>query len=146
VQTTRYLSGRHTWESSGISTQREVPVVDPDIIRRLDVGQAAYLYRGGVTYLHVKPPAQPAAEEPLIRVRATPALPWAPPRPALPASRAGDRRPELADTRPLPTIQPAIESPPPAPPSPAIPKPSPAGEAEIFVLAFGKPLAKPPGK
>jgi hypothetical protein len=162
VATTRYLSGRHTWQSSGISTQREVPVVDPDIIRRLDVGQAAYLYRGGVTYLHVKPPAQPAAEEPLIRVRATPALPWAPPRPALPPpgpagtprrptpalppSRTDDRRPELADTQPLPVIRPAIESPPPEPPSAAILKPSRSGEAAALVMAFGKPLSKPHGK
>ena len=136
MQTTRYLSGRHTWESSGISTQREVPVVDPDIIRRLDVGQAAYLYRGGVTYLHVKPPAQPAAQEPFIRVRATPALPWAPPRPALPP-QGPPRRPELADTQPLPLIQPAIEGRPPAPQLPASPKPSPSPEGVVF-KAFGK--------
>jgi hypothetical protein len=81
VQTTRYLSGRHTRQSSGISTQREIPVVDPGIIRRLDVGQAAYLYRAGVTYLHVKPPAAAAEGRPaiqplpvLIRPRVTPAL------------------------------------------------------------------------
>jgi hypothetical protein len=30
------------------------PVVDPDLIRSLDVGQAAYIYRGGVTYVQVK--------------------------------------------------------------------------------------------
>jgi hypothetical protein len=58
TSTTRFLSGRHTWESTGVSTPRLVPVVDPGIIRRLDVGQVAYLYRGGVTYLHVTPPAQ----------------------------------------------------------------------------------------
>jgi hypothetical protein len=163
VQTTRYLSGRHTWESSGISTQREVPVVSPDIIRRLDVGQAAYLYRGGVTYLHVKPPAQAVADEPFTRIRATPALPWAPPRqalpqqapprgsaPALPPSRPDDRRPELADTRPLPRICPSVETPPPTPQPPPpphsapIPKPRPApDETDILVKAFGRPLAKP---
>jgi hypothetical protein len=59
--TTRFLSGRHTWEPTGASSARLVPVVDPGIIRRLDVGQAAYLYRGGVTYIHVKPPGQAPA-------------------------------------------------------------------------------------
>ena len=29
-------------------------VLDADIVRRLDVGQAAYVYRGGVTYVQVK--------------------------------------------------------------------------------------------
>jgi hypothetical protein len=33
---------------------RWAPVVDPDLIRALDVGQAAYIYRGGVTYVQVK--------------------------------------------------------------------------------------------
>jgi TraM recognition site of TraD and TraG len=134
VQTTRYLSGRHTWEPSGVSTQREVPVINPDLIRRLDVGQAAYLYRGGVTYLHVKPPAQPApaSEDLFTRIRATPALPWAPPRPALPRAiprrgpapalppgRTDHERPESAITQPLPQIQPA------------------AGEPTAFTRAFG---------
>jgi hypothetical protein len=154
VQTTRYLSGRHTWESSGISTQREVPVVDPDIIRRLDVGQAAYLYRGGVTYLHVKPPASATADEPLIRVRAIPALPWAPPRPALPdqapprrpapalpPGQEHHRRPELADTQPLPVIQPAIEAPPHPPDPPRPPATSTASRppgATPVLKAFGR--------
>jgi hypothetical protein len=31
-----------------------VPVLDADIVRQLDVGQAAYVYRGGVTYVQVK--------------------------------------------------------------------------------------------
>ena len=29
-------------------------MVDPALIRALDVGQAAYIYRGGVTYVQVK--------------------------------------------------------------------------------------------
>jgi hypothetical protein len=29
-------------------------VADPALIRRLDVGQAAYIYRGGVTFVQVK--------------------------------------------------------------------------------------------
>jgi hypothetical protein len=33
---------------------RDTPVADPAIIRSLDVGQAAYIYRGGVTFVQVK--------------------------------------------------------------------------------------------
>jgi hypothetical protein len=29
-------------------------VADPALVRRLDVGQAAYIYRGGVTFVQVK--------------------------------------------------------------------------------------------
>jgi hypothetical protein len=42
------------WSRQGSSGLKEVPVVDPALIRRLDVGQAAYIYRGGVTYIQVK--------------------------------------------------------------------------------------------
>jgi hypothetical protein len=43
---------------------RDEPAADPAIIRSLDTGQAAYIYRGGVTYVQVKrliaaPPALP---------------------------------------------------------------------------------------
>ncbi len=47
-----------------------MPVVDPALIRGLDVGQAAYIYRGGVTYLQVK------------RLVAAPAAVTGSPRPA----------------------------------------------------------------
>jgi hypothetical protein len=42
------------WSRQGSSGLKDVPVVDPALIRRLDVGQAAYIYRGGVTYIQVK--------------------------------------------------------------------------------------------
>jgi hypothetical protein len=42
------------WAHEGLSRAEGTPVVDPEIIRGLDVGQAAYLYRGGVTYVQVK--------------------------------------------------------------------------------------------
>jgi hypothetical protein len=54
VDTSRRYSGAGTWEDSGSSRTRLVPVLDGDIVRRLDVGQAAYVYRGGVTYVQVK--------------------------------------------------------------------------------------------
>jgi hypothetical protein len=165
VWTTRYLSGRHTWQSSGISTQREIPVVDPGIIRRLDVGQAAYLYRAGVTYLHVKPPAAAAEGRPatqplpeLIRPRVTPALPdqgpsrqvhpGRPPQalrlgqaPALPPGRPDRQRPEIEITQPLPQIQPPNESgPTPVHPPVASRDPAPPpDEPPAFTQAFGNP-------
>ncbi len=42
------------WGHEGLSRAEGTPVVDPEIIRGLDVGQAAYIYRGGVTYVQVK--------------------------------------------------------------------------------------------
>jgi hypothetical protein len=54
VKTSRHLSGHGSWEATGSSRAEAAPVVDSDIVRRLDVGQAAYVYRGGVTYVQVK--------------------------------------------------------------------------------------------
>jgi hypothetical protein len=122
IATTRLLSGRHTWQPTGVSTPKLLPVVDPDIIRHLDVGQAAYIYRGGVTYLHVKPPAHatprhphsPAARQPHT-VALHPHAPAAihPPAPA---------------RRPLPSAQPATPTSqgqiPRRGPVPALPPPS----------------------
>jgi len=54
VDTSRRFSGAGPWDGAGSSRTRLVPVLDADIVRRLDVGQVAYLYRGGVTYLQIK--------------------------------------------------------------------------------------------
>jgi hypothetical protein len=54
VDTTRQLTGRLRWSRSGSSRLHQVPVADPDLIRSLDVGQAAYIFRGGVTFTQVK--------------------------------------------------------------------------------------------
>ncbi len=54
TQTMRRLRRFPVWAHQGSSRLRDVPVVDPDLIRRLDVGQAAYIYRAGVTYVQVK--------------------------------------------------------------------------------------------
>jgi len=69
-------------------------VVDPALIRALDVGQAAYIYRGGVTYVQVKrlvapPAALPKPGVTSLRPTAAPAAAQQPephphPRPALP--------------------------------------------------------------
>ena len=54
TETTRRLLGVPLWSHQGSSRLRPAPVVDPALIRNLDVGQAAYIYRGGVTYVQVK--------------------------------------------------------------------------------------------
>jgi hypothetical protein len=72
VDTARRLTGWLRWSQTGSSQLRLVPVADPELVRGLDTGQAAYLYRGGVTFTQVKrlvagPAALPA--EP-VQVRA----------------------------------------------------------------------------
>src|SRR6266702_3911630 len=54
TDTTRRLLGVPVWAHQGTSRIRQVQVVDPALIRALDVGQAGYIYRGGVTYIQVK--------------------------------------------------------------------------------------------
>ncbi len=54
VDSTWQLTGRLRWSRTGTSRVAPAPVADPDLIRGLDVGQAAYLYRGGVTYVQIK--------------------------------------------------------------------------------------------
>jgi hypothetical protein len=72
------------WSGEGSSQVRLMPVLDPDIVRGLGVGQAAYVHQGGVTYVQVKRlVAAPAA---LPRAAARHAAPPAPPPPA--AARA----------------------------------------------------------
>jgi hypothetical protein len=54
VDSVRRLTGTPAWTDEGTSRVLRTPVVDPDLVRRLDVGQAAYVYRGGVTFVQVK--------------------------------------------------------------------------------------------
>ncbi len=54
VDTVRQLGRFPVWRHRGSSRVTDVPVVDSALIRGLDVGQAAYIYRGGVTYVQVK--------------------------------------------------------------------------------------------
>jgi len=54
LDTSRRLLGVPRWGREGSSRVREAPVADPALIRALDVGQAAYIYRGGVTFVQVK--------------------------------------------------------------------------------------------
>ncbi|HEY0933874.1 MAG TPA: hypothetical protein VGD91_09035, partial [Trebonia sp.] len=54
LDTTRRFSGAGPWQDDGLSRTRLEPVLDGDLVRRLDVGQVGYVYRGGVTFLQVK--------------------------------------------------------------------------------------------
>jgi hypothetical protein len=65
IDTTRRLMGAALWSYEGSSRLRHTPVLDPDVVRALDVGQAAYIHRGGVTFVQVKRlTAAPAALAP----------------------------------------------------------------------------------
>ena len=48
------MIGTALWGHEGSSRVRDAPVADPAIIRSLSVGQTAYIYRGGVTFIQVK--------------------------------------------------------------------------------------------
>jgi len=71
LETSRRLTGVPRWGHEGSSRVGAAPVADPALIRRLDVGQAAYIYRGGVTFVQVKrlvaAPAALAAPVPVQR-------------------------------------------------------------------------------
>jgi len=54
VDTTRRFDGAGAWSDDGLSRARPAPVLDGDIVRRLEVGQVAYVYRGGVTFVQIK--------------------------------------------------------------------------------------------
>jgi hypothetical protein len=54
VDTSRHVLGAALWAHEGSSRMRDEPVADPALIRSLDTGQAAYIYRGGVTYVQIK--------------------------------------------------------------------------------------------
>jgi hypothetical protein len=78
---------------------RDEPVADPSLIRSLDTGQAAYLYRGEVTFVQIK------------RLVAAPAaLPREPPPAAADADGGPGAATHLAGPAP-PTGPPAIPLP-----------------------------------
>jgi hypothetical protein len=80
VETARRLTGWLRWSRTGTSQLHLVPVADPELVRGLDTGQAAYLYRGGVTFTQVKRLVAGSAA-----LLAEPAQPRAPTQAAEPA-------------------------------------------------------------
>jgi hypothetical protein len=92
TDTSRRVLGAALWGHQGSSRVRDTPVADPAIIRSLDTGQAAYIYRGDVTFIQIKRLiAAPAA------LAAEPAAAWdaggGPTMPAHPAAPAADTKP-----------------------------------------------------
>ena len=120
VDTSRRFDGEGPWSDAGSSRTRLVPVLDADIVRQLEVGQAAYVYRGGVTYVQVKrlTGRQAALAPAVVRDRAD-----------------GAGRGE-APTVPLPLGWPAPFTGPP-PPAPGLPGMVLPDASEVLDEAFG---------
>jgi hypothetical protein len=95
TETTRQLIRMPVWSRRGTSRLRPEPVVDPALIRGLDVGQAAYIHRGGVTYVQVK------------RLVTAPAALRAAGTGATPARKAAAARATPAQARPAAVHRPA---------------------------------------
>ena len=93
VDSSRQLTGRLRWSRAGTSRLQDRMIADPALIRVLDAGQVAYLYRGGVTYTLVKRlitgPAELAARIAPLTGRARDQAAAARP-PDRPARRAGE--------------------------------------------------------
>jgi hypothetical protein len=134
TDTSRRLRRARVWAEEGQGRTTLAPVADPALIRALDTGQVAYLYRGGVTYLQVKrlvgsPPALPAASPP--------------PSPAAvsqdPVARPAVAPPVWATRAAGPVWPlPAARSPAPAPlPAPVPDAGRPAGLTAFLDAAFG---------
>ena len=81
LETAHKLIG-NTWGDEGTTRLQRAWTADPDLIRRLDVGQACYIHRGAATFVQVaRPQPSPLTLLP-ARLPAEPAarLPAAPPR------------------------------------------------------------------
>jgi hypothetical protein len=146
VHTTRTLRRYPVWSHRGSSQAAQVPVADPNLIRRLDVGQVGYIYRGGVTYIQVKrlvaapeavaaaPVAAPAAVTPVS----------APPVAVPPATVTPVAVTPVAVT-PV-AVTPAAVPPVAVTPATVTPVGAPAGVTPVPPAAATRPLAdaKPP--
>jgi hypothetical protein len=97
TETTRRLIQMPVWSHRGTSRLRLEPVVDPALIRGLDVGQAGYIYRGGVSYVQVKRLVTAPAALPEPAARATP------------AGRATPASAHRPAPRPLPDASPLLD-------------------------------------
>ncbi|HTR94746.1 MAG TPA: hypothetical protein VMI73_23700 [Trebonia sp.] len=54
VDTSRRMAGAGPWDDEGLSRAGTAPVLDGDLVRRLEVGQVCYVYRNGATFLQIK--------------------------------------------------------------------------------------------
>ena len=60
----------NAWGDEGLTREQQAWVADPDLIRRLDIGQACYIHRGAATFVQVarstpSPLSLPAAQVPV---------------------------------------------------------------------------------
>ena len=83
LETAHKLIG-NSWGDEGTTREQRAWTADPDIIRRLTVGQACYIHRGAATFVQV---ARPAASPLTLLPPPAPA----PPPPPAPAARAPAR-------------------------------------------------------
>jgi hypothetical protein len=102
ADTARQVLRVPVWRRDGVSRMRQAPVADPALVRSLGVGQAAYIYRGGVTFVQVKRlVAAPAAVTARAAADGWPPRP-APARASPPAGPAGGGEPaQPPDAGPL---------------------------------------------
>jgi len=93
LESVHELIGHH-WGKEGTTREQRASTADPDIIRRLKVGQACYIHRGAATFVQVArpkpspltilpPPAQPVIQLPGPRDEPAPG-PWQRPPPGPP--------------------------------------------------------------
>jgi Helicase HerA, central domain len=79
LETAHKLTGA-TWGDEGTTRQQRALVADPEIIRRLQVGQACYIHHGAATFVQVaRPKASPLTLTP-APAPARPAMPVPAPR------------------------------------------------------------------
>ena len=143
------------WSDEGSSRVQLMPVVDPDLVRGLGVGQAAYVYQGGATYVQVKrlvaaPAALPRAgrrtQLPVPRPAADDTLPMA----AAGIPYAGGADPGRPDAGAPDPGAPAARAPDPGAPAARAPDPgggrpaAPAPPAARAASAGPAPSARPP--
>ena len=76
LETAHKLIGR-TWGDEGTTREQRAWTADPNIVRRLDTGQACYIHRGTATFVQVaRPVASPLTLLPPPAI--TPPASWVP--------------------------------------------------------------------
>ncbi len=76
LDTARRMAGV-AWGPDGTTQERRAWVADPELIRRLDTGQACYIHRGAATFVQV---ARPRPSPLTLMYRPLPAEPLVPPQ------------------------------------------------------------------
>jgi hypothetical protein len=93
LDTAHRLAG-NAWGDEGLTRQQRAWVADPELIRRLDVGQACYIHRGAATFVRVAKPRPSPLSLPTARAPVVLPIPRRPERepvpPAWPAAPSVD--------------------------------------------------------